>query len=94
MAVKINKPKQLFTYMQVEHWYTGLLLRAKKCLEVDDRKTNRRFFGFIDGLIKGGSLNTTDLRVTRELRCLRDLVTKSIDTGVTDKTLKEMLDEV
>lgn len=80
--------------MQTEQWYEGLLARAKKCLDVDDRKTNRRFFGFIDGLIKGGGLNTADLRVTRELRCLRGLVTKSIETGVTDKTLQEMLDEI
>lgn len=93
MPIKFKKAKPAFTYIEQEPYFFKLLVRAQRVIKSDDRKANRAFFGYIDGMIKAGGLGTTELRITRELKRLRELVNKSIETGKVDMTLRGYFDE-
>lgn len=94
MAVNINvKQSAVWCELSSEPYYHRLLERAANVLKCDDRRVNRRFYGFVDGLLKASDLHTRELRINRQIRQLVTLVNKSIEDGTVDPTLESILNE-
>ena len=93
MAVKIKAKFVKAPIIYARAYWPKLTKRIASILKKDDFQTNRQYHGYIDGLIKAGGLSTSEMQETRELRQIAALVTKSLDSGNMDPTLKEILDE-
>lgn len=93
MPITFKKAPPAFTHLECEDYFITLLKRAKRVIEHDDRKSYRAFYSYVTGLLKAGGLSTREMRITREIRNLKALVDKSIETGVTDMTLRGYFDE-
>lgn len=93
MAIKIKQAAPKWTELEKEPYFGKLVTRAQRLIKTDSHKAERAFFGFADGLIKGSTFSTSDLRINRQIRHLVQLVQKSIDTGKLDPTLETLFHE-
>ena len=93
MAIVIKQSTTAWSDLASEDYYASLLTRAIGVIRVDDRRAHRRFYGYVDGLLKASGYSTKELRINRQIRQLVTLVNKSIEAGKIDPTLRTLLDE-